>query len=128
MWEPSQPAISAQSINTFTVDGNLTQATVKLSQDPIAATPALRALGTLTVGGTVDHVNVNSDGNIGAITVGAIRASNILAGISASSLRLPDTAGDFNLDASIGNFTVKGIPGNQFDFADTDIAAAISAK
>lgn len=115
--------VSATSIGTLSIGGNLTQSAITLSQAPVVSTPALKALGSFTVGGTVHATVLKSAGHLGLVTVGAIRNSSILAGITPGSTGLPDAANDFAMSATIDGFTVKGIAGAPFSFIDTIVAA-----
>ena len=116
-------AITAKSIKTLTVGGNLANATVTLTQPVVPTNTKLQALTALTVTGILDNSSILSAGHLGALTFGALRNSRILAGVNASSTGLPDSLIDFTAAAKIASVTVKGIAGMPNAMINSNIAA-----
>jgi hypothetical protein len=92
-------ALTAKSVGTVAVKGDMTNVAMALSQAP---DPKLKAMGTLTVGGKMDSCQIDAAGHIGTVTVGALLASTVEAG------DLADTA---LTQAALGTLSIKGVAG-----------------
>ena len=118
-------SLTAGSIKSISVKGKYSDGVLTLTNDADVAYPSIMALGSLTVGGAMENVVVNSDGNIGAITVQSLLNSTIYASVIDTS-SLPDDSADFVADedllASIKSLTVKGIAG-QASYVNSKVAA-----
>lgn len=118
-------SLTAGSIKSISVKGKYSDGVLTLTNDADVAYPSIMALGGLTVGGAMENVVVNSDGNIGAITVQSLLNSTIYASVIDTS-SLPDDSADFVADedllASIKSLTVKGIAG-QASYVNSKVAA-----
>jgi hypothetical protein len=120
--------LKAGSITTMSVtgqygDGVSGDTTLKLTQ-PLGGAKA--ALGTLSVGHWMDHVNVTSLDSLGAITAGGMTDSNVYAGV----LNVDDALAQINSlnsavlsPAGIASVTVKGITGSPANYVNTNLAA-----
>jgi hypothetical protein len=112
--------ITATRIGVLNVKGALSGATISLSQ---AVDPALSALAKLTVAGQMLNSTIDAAGNIGPVTLGAMRTSTLFAGVSSAGL--PVTANDFDALATIKAITIKGIKNDQAAaFSASNLAAA----
>lgn len=117
--------ITVQSIKTFTVGANLTGAAITLTQAVVPSNAKLEALHLLKITGLLDASTINSSGHLGSVTAGALRDSNILAGVKAGTVGLPDALADFDAAAKIASVTVKGIKDLANAVANSNIAAQI---
>ncbi len=111
-------ALTARSIKTMTVGGNLTGSTLQLTGSNAVLGKTL-ALGSLTVTDSLTNSQVRAVGNIGKVTVGGATGSDVFAGVSPSVTALP-TAADLTATSSILSFTTKG----KSPFADSFVAAS----
>lgn len=91
----SSATISAGTIGRFTAYGDMTAATLSLT-DPFV--PLLPNLGRFTVAGTMSNSRVTTAGNIGRVTIGSMLDSQIYAGRATTSA-FPSAASDFTADA-----------------------------
>jgi cyclophilin family peptidyl-prolyl cis-trans isomerase len=111
-------SISAVSIPTLRVKGNMTTATLNLTGGGVN-------LNTLAVGGAITGSTVNSVGSLGAISAASMINSNIYAGMGnmSSDQVLPTSAANFIASASIKSVRLKLVPGTN-SFSDSAIAAS----
>jgi len=133
--------LTAQSVKSISVKGNYANANLTLTQPVEPENPKAKALSKLTVKGTMDTVNIRSDGNIGNVTVGLLLDSNIFAGVNDAVTGLPTASTDLDATATIANFKLKGsktetvwmrnsnlvaanVTKAAFGFADTDNSGA----
>jgi hypothetical protein len=77
-------------------------------------------LSTFSVAGVVSLASIQTNGNVGKVTVGAMDRSSFFAGTT----ERPDELSDFTFTRSIQTFTVKGVTGVADAFVDSDVAAA----
>ena len=119
-------ALTTQALKSLTVKGDMEGVTVRLSQAPASKT---KAMGRATVRGWMDTVRILSEGNIGALTVGGLRDSDIFAGVKAGVTVLPDPATDFDAlaPASIGALKIKGTVKDADGFSTLNAKVAASA-
>ena len=116
--------LTARSLKAISVAGNYTDAEVNLTLPVDPINPKLYALGKLTAKGTMEDVNIRSAGNIGKITLGVIKDSNIFAGINNSVTALPVSPNDYDAQAAIAGVKIKGVAGGAFWFENSNIAAS----
>ncbi|MEI7836900.1 MAG: peptidylprolyl isomerase, partial [Planctomycetota bacterium] len=122
--------LSARSIKSLKVGGDWDGAHLTLTQ---VAAPAskLLSLGSLTVAGTMRNSDIFSAGNIGAVTLGAMDSSRILAGVKANTAALPTIRADFVADdnalASIARLTIRATTGTN-GLANSNVAAWFLGK
>jgi len=104
--------ISAPSIGTFNVKGDLAQTTISLSGGGTE-------LKNLNVKGAISSVNLNAAGNLSNINAGSMSNDVIFAGVGplASGQALPNFPTDFVTNDTINNVRVKN------SFANTNISA-----
>ena len=128
---------TGDSIKTMRVKGNLTDAAFTLIE-PVAA--KRKTLGSLTVKGLVEDSTLRSAGHVGAVTVGGLIDSTLLAGIRDNYnldadgdgvLDLPTAAGDY-VTGGEGEFVrlakvvIKGRPGLGGDLlVNSNVAAGV---
>ncbi len=118
----------ALSTKQITIKGNLTAAVVTLTAAVPSARSPSTALGGLSVTGRMVDSTVDSAGNIGAVTVGAMENSQLYAGLAEGWQGMPTGRGDFSAASDdllprIKSFTVRGVQGQVFSFASSIIAA-----
>lgn len=118
--------IEALSIGSFKVTGDLDGATIHLTQPSSSDLPKLKALGSLSVSGTMNSSILASQGNIGTVSLGRMIGSTIFAGVD--TLRnapgtLPDETADFDAMCALDKLTVAGITGQAVSFQDSFVAA-----
>ena len=111
--------VNAATITTLKVAGNVDYTTLTLSGPSGASTAP--ALGTLSVGGTMDDSQLLAGGNITSVALGAMVNSDVFAGVSSASL--PAAAADFSSLDSIGAFTITGGSTAAASFSNSNIAA-----
>jgi hypothetical protein len=116
-------SLNADSIGTWHVLGNLNAATVTLSF----------AVNTMRVNGTVENSDLNTNGEIRAITVGALVDSDIFDGVGSTSTGLPTSGADFDLEPGgvippILSLTITGLPDTTFAMTGSNIAASIIGR
>ncbi|MCE9591159.1 MAG: tandem-95 repeat protein [Planctomycetes bacterium] len=120
----SDATFAARVLKALTVNGNLTDSAFHLTLVPDANNPKLTALGKMTVKGVVDGLDLRSDGNVGAVTVGAAIDSTFFAGVDPNVEELPSSAGQLAQQAGIASFKIAGVTGLTFDLVNSIIAAA----
>jgi hypothetical protein len=120
--------ISAASIGTFKVNGDLNDSAISLTQGVVAGQDKVLALGTFIVTGTMNGSTIDSPGHIGKVTVGRLLDSSIFAGVGTGRNALgvlPDEALDFNVPtARLDSLTVSGVKGQTVSFFDSFVAAS----
>jgi len=120
------------SIRSVRVGDSVVGAALTLTQ---AAAPKSLAmtLGYMSVRRWIDASSVESAGTIGSLTAGAIRDSDVFAGVSQTrdsnsdgraDMPDPDTDFDVLALAAIKAVTINGIRGEEFAVARSNIAAA----
>jgi VCBS repeat-containing protein len=123
---------TARSIGTLRVGDSLVGAAFTLTE---AAAPKsmAAALGYMSVRRWIDASDIESAGTIGNVTAGAIRDSDVFAGVVQTRdsdgdgrADLPDPGTDFDVLAlaAIKTVTINGIRGEEFAVARSNIAAA----
>jgi peptidyl-prolyl cis-trans isomerase A (cyclophilin A) len=105
-------SISAPTIKTFNVKGDLANTTVHLIGAGVQ-------LSTLKVGGAMTAVNVNASGEIKSVTARSMANSHVFAGVGtlAAGQPLPASASDLSTSALISSVSVKTT------FSNSNIAA-----
>ena len=124
----SDGGIDAFAITKMTVTGNLSAA-INVTNALNAKDKMTTALGTLSVSGAIDGSQILSAGTIGTVTAGAIRNSNIFAGVNAAVTALPTDYLDFDIltiaqAAAINSVKVNGQSGQTYSYENSSIAAA----
>jgi hypothetical protein len=110
--------VSADSIGTIKVGGDVTDSTITLDAAFAAGTFALRSL---TVSGAFSNSRLSAAGAIGAVKVKAMTGSELYSGVGDAAPRFPETT-DLTPDAgAVGNVTAR-------TFADSVIAADTLGK
>jgi len=109
--------ITASSIGTLIVQGNLSNAGISLGGTG-------SALRTLTILGAMDGVELQAAGNIGNVTVGSMSSSMIFAGVAPlpSGQPLPESASQFAASDTMSQLRVRGV------FSQSIIAAQTLGK
>ncbi len=120
--------LSARSIGSLTVRGNLHDAHVTLTQAVDPDAPRARALGRLTVTGWVNSTQLRCSGHIGAVTAGGFRDSDLFAGVVAGVGDLPGARDDFEALPfeqlpAIATVTVRGLRDEPAAFINSNVAA-----
>jgi len=93
-------------------------------------TSAAMTLGRMKVIGRLYDADVNSAGNIGMVSLGAMDGAGLYAGFAGGTTGLPQEPGDFNTNASIRKVTIRsrdarGIrAAGDTTFRNSNIAAA----
>ena len=122
---------TARSAGSLYVGGSLTGAVLTLTQEA-SPTSSAQTLGSLTVRKWIDGASVATAGHIGTLRAGAIRDSNVFAGVtqtrdldSDGRADLPDPETDFDVLAlaAIRTVVISGIRGEAAAFASSNIAA-----
>ena len=91
----------------------------------LSSSAAGMTLGKLKVLGRLYGAEINSAGNIGNVTVGAMQDSGVYAGLAGGATDLPNSPGDFSVLASIRSVNVRGLRnGQQSMFVNSNIAAS----
>ncbi len=105
-------SISAPSIGTFNVKGDLANTTITLNG-------AGTELKNLNVSGMIGSVIINASGNLSNVAAGSMSNDRIFAGVGtlASGQALPNFPTDFVTNDTINNIRVKN------SFANTNISA-----
>ena len=90
----------------------------------LTSVTARQNLGRMAVAGWLEGV-VRSRGSIGAVTVGGLRDSRLLAGVREGEwvADLPGSADDFDVLTSLGSLTIKGIAGQTKWLINSDVVA-----
>lgn len=99
--------VQAVAVASVTVSGNMESGGLTLSA-PFNAHGGV--LKTLKVGGEINNVTVQANGNVGKISANAL--SNTAIFIAVASQGLPATASDFGADASVGSIAIKTTSSN----------------
>lgn len=81
------------------------------------------ALGRMIVAGAMAGSEVRSAGRIGRVTAGAMRDSQLFAGIAEGVQGLPSQAADFDALRSIRSVRIRGLDDGGGDFSGSTIAA-----
>lgn len=117
--------LSARSIGTANVKGDLDDANWTLSQ---AVDARLKAISSLVVGGKISLTSIRATGNVGGVTTGAIVDSLLFAGVKSAVSAIPSGLDDFeNPSAAIASLTVKG-QSIAPSFVRSSVAAGTLAK
>ena len=120
--------LTAVSVGTMSVGGNMTSSTVSLTKPISAGYPKVLTLGKLTVAGAVTDSTINSAGHIGSVTAGAILgASSLTAGVKDPATHAQAPA-DFDAQARIDSVTIKGLKVAKGQPAATAFSGWISAS
>ena len=108
--------ITAQTIPSLSVKGNVAGATVTVTQ-PFSGKG--RSLGSVKVGGSINNSVFRVSGNVGSVSAQSLSASTIYAGVadSVAATTLPVGVGDFASQATIASVSAKA------STAGTNIAA-----
>jgi hypothetical protein len=123
---------SMLAIRSVRVGDSLVGANLTLTQAAAPKSLAM-ALGYMSVRRWIDASSVESAGTIGSLTAGAIRDSDVFAGVSQTrdsdgdgraDMPDPDTDFDVLALAAIKTVTINGIRGEEFAVARSNIAAA----
>jgi hypothetical protein len=123
---------TARSVRSVYVGDSLVGANLTLTQAAAPKSLAM-ALGYMSVRRWIDASSVESVGTIGSLTAGAIRDSDVFAGVSQTrdsdgdgraDMPDPDTDFDVLALAAIKTVTINGIRGEKFAVARSNIAAA----
>jgi hypothetical protein len=123
---------TARSVRSVYVGDSLVGANFTLTQAAAPKSLAM-ALGYMSVRRWIDASSVESAGTIGSLTAGAIRDSDVFAGVSQTrdsdgdgraDMPDPDTDFDVLALATIKTVTINGIRGVEFAVARSNIAAA----
>lgn len=98
--------ITAQTIPSLSVKGNVSGATVTVTQ-PFAGKG--RSLGSVKVGGGINNSTFRVSGNVGSVSAQSLSASTIYAGVadSVAATTLPAGVGDFASQATIASVSVR---------------------
>ncbi|MBN1765585.1 MAG: hypothetical protein JW860_10035 [Sedimentisphaerales bacterium] len=115
-------SLTARSVKAVSVKGNYTNGNLTLTQ--LSTDPKAKALGKITVNGTMNNVDIRSQGNIGGVTVGLLFDSNIFAGINDLITALPSSSKDFDTDVAIAKLMLKGSKTENIWMQNSNIAAA----
>ena len=100
--------IQASALGAVKVKTDLVDAAWTLTQ---TFTSQRDSLGSLAVGGMIRSSAIRSIGNVGSVAAGAMVDSSLFVGTRASLSSLPTAPNDFNfIDATIGSFTIRGVP------------------
>ncbi len=121
----SNGSISAGSIRTLRVGGNVSSASWNLTN---VGTPASPDLSILSVGGIFSNSELRSAGDMNALHFGGISGSIVDAGVRAGVTGLAGSAADFSATAEIVSFAVTGVRGSTFAMANSTISAAELGK
>jgi len=124
--------VTAKSLTSLYVRQNLDGATITLTQPPEGRTYAARSI---TVRGWIDGCALVFSGNVRSVSAGGMRNSAIFAGVAGPGdgngdgvLDLPDPATQLALGAGercrIDSLRVTGIRGEEFNYINTNLAAA----
>jgi hypothetical protein len=123
---------TAPSIRSVRVGDSIVGAALTLTQAAAPKSLAM-ALGYMSVRRWIDASSVESAGTIGSLTAGAIRDSDVFAGVGQTrdlngdgraDMPDPDTDFDVLALAAIKTVTINGIRGEEFAVARSNIAAA----
>jgi hypothetical protein len=77
-------------------------------------------LRSFSVAGVVSDAVIQTNGNVGRVTLGAMERSSFFAGVD----ERPETAADFESRRTIESFRVRGVAGVSSAFVDSEVAAA----
>jgi len=124
--------VTARSLASLYVRGNLAGARLDLTQPPEPRTYAARSI---SVRGWIADSTLLFSGNVRSVRAGGMRDSALFAGVTATGdqngdgvLDLPDPGTQLALGAGgrcrIGSLRVTGIRGEEFTFINTNLAAA----
>ena len=111
-----QATISAPSISSIKIKGDLSGATIDLLS-------AGSDLNTLAITGSFTNSSLIATGNLGAISATSISDSEIFAGIGTLSQAFPAASTDFIAQSSIKSISLKTVKGAD-SFSNAGIAAA----
>jgi hypothetical protein len=120
-------SLTAESAGNVIIKGSLIGVSLTLTE-PTTASRTATALGRLNVTGRMADSMVNSAGNIGTVSVGAMESSQLCAGLAAPTQGMPQTRGDFapgpdNALPRIKSVAVYGMGGQTASFQNSIIAA-----
>lgn len=113
---------TAAAINNMLVKGNLSAATITLTNT------SGTDLEHLTVGDAITSSQILSAANINSIKAALLDDSEIYAGVAGGVSRLPSNSAAFSADASIASVVITGRRGASFAVAGSDIAATNLGK
>ncbi len=120
--------LSARSIKTLDIRGDLQEALIRLNPTVDASAVASTVLGNLKVAGWMNGSEVRAFGNIGKATVGGMRDSNLFAGVRNYVTGLPALVGEFSHESSIARILIRGIAGAEHCYLNSNIAAQLLAQ
>lgn len=127
IWGDMGGTLTAVSIGTAGIKGNMNAATLNLTQPVVPATPAAMACNFLRISGGMVNSTVRSDGSIGTVSMVSMQGSDIFAGVTPATVDLPTAPAQFASDATIHSVTLSG-RGVPFAMVDSNIAAANLAR
>ena len=113
-------SLTAKSVGSLKVGGNLSAATIILTGGGARAVD----LSTLAVTGTVAGSTISAAAGVGTVTVGGMADSTLYAGVTAGTTGLPSAASELTGAGSIRSFTAVG----RSPFAASDVAAYAAAS
>ncbi len=94
-------SLTAGSIKSLKVTGNVTNATIRLTG------ASGRVLGSFTAGGDVSGASIRAAGSIGKVDVSSFIGSTLFAGVNDGVTALPSAATDLTSDQTIVSFTAR---------------------
>ena len=107
-------SLTAASVGSLRVGGNLSGATLTLTGAKGTD------LAALAVTGSVTGSTITAAAGVGAVTVGGMTGSTLYAGVAAGTTGLPTAAADLAAGGSVRSFTDRG----RSPFAGSDVAAS----
>ncbi|MFG0251501.1 MAG: CARDB domain-containing protein, partial [Phycisphaerales bacterium JB038] len=119
---------SALSVAKLDIRGHLTGANLRLNPTVDGPTTSTTVLGNLKVTGWLDDSQVRAFGDIGKVTLGGMRDSNLFAGVRNYVTGLVSNAGEFSHESSIAGVAIKGIAGSDHSYLNSNIAAHLLSK
>jgi len=117
-------SLTAATLGSLSVGGNATNATLFFITFANPQTPKVNTLGTVSIKGTADALNLRSAGNVGAVSIGALYNSVVSAGVYFDIETLPESNADLFVPAAIASLKINGIKGQEFGLVNSLISAA----
>ena len=103
--------ITADSIGTMNVTGDLRDSSVQAMNTPSGANAKVKTVGKFTVGGVMENSSLVSLGHIGSVTLGALLQGRVTAGVILGTDHA-STVHDFTKTGGrIDSVTIKGVRG-----------------
>jgi hypothetical protein len=100
--------LTAVSIASLSVRGNLQNSIVRLTQAVDDANPRAVSAGTISIGGSMLESTIRADGHINSISARRAVDSVIFLGVAGDNTELPDDADDFaDARATLGSLTIS---------------------